>query len=115
PFGTITGGDRGESTAEVRNRVAKARRRQCDRAAPGVAGLNSKLSPHALERVAALEPAALSRFAEAATRLNLSGRAVHRVLRVARTIADLDGSDAVHLQHLLESLQFRPAGRPPVA
>ena len=112
PFDTLTGGVAGEPSAAVRARVAAARQRQRDRAAPGVAGLNSRLTPGALERVAVLDQAARSRLATAASRLHLSGRAVHRVLRVARTIADLDRSEDLKLPHLLEALQFRPAGPP---
>jgi len=112
PFDTLTGGEPGEPSAAVRARVTTARQRQRDRASAAVAGLNSRLTPRALERVAALDRPSRERLAAAATRLHLSGRAVHRVLRVARTIADLDGDDGVRLPHVLEALQFRPAEPP---
>jgi magnesium chelatase family protein len=57
--------------------------------------------------VAALDRDSTRHLAAAASRLGLSGRAVHRTLRVARTIADLDGSTSVAAAHLLEALQFR--------
>ncbi len=112
PFDTLTGGVGGEPSAAVRARVTAARTRQHERAAPGVAGLNSRLTPRALERVAGLDDEARRRLAAAAARLCLSGRAVHRVLRVARTVADLDASGPVLLPHLLEALQFRATGAP---
>ncbi len=115
PFDTLTSGAPAEASAEVRARVTAARVRQRHRASDGVAALNSRLTPRALERVAALEPASRERLAAAATRLHLSGRAVHRVLRVARTIADLEGDDHVRLPHVLEALQFRPAEPPATA
>ena len=65
--------------------------------------------------MAALDLASRERLAAAATRLHLSGRAVHRVLRVARTIADLEGDEKVRLPHVLEALQFRPAEPPATA
>ena len=109
PFDTLTAAVPGESSAAVRGRVEHARARQLARAAPGIASLNSRLSLRALDRVVLLDRTGRARLAAAAGRLRLSGRAVHRVLRVARTVADLDGSTAVRDEHLLEALQFRDA------
>lgn len=107
PFVTLTAGPSGEASAAVRARVERARARQHARAAPGIASLNSRLSPRALNRVAALDSRSRAALGAAASRLRLTGRGVHRVLRVARTVADLDGSEQLGEGHLLEALQFR--------
>ncbi|MEZ5420152.1 MAG: YifB family Mg chelatase-like AAA ATPase [Vicinamibacterales bacterium] len=107
PVEALTGGTAAEASSPVRARVTIARERQRRRApATGVA-VNSRLPPAALERVAALDAAAATLLPAAATRLGLSSRAVHRLLRVARTVADLDGADRVGEPQLLEALQFR--------
>ena len=100
-----------EPSLDVRRRVEAARALQRTRAADTGAVLNSRLAPGTLRRVAALDREGLRLLAAAATRLALSGRAVHRTLRVARTIADLDASPEIAASHLLEALQFR-AGTP---
>ncbi|MBL8135193.1 MAG: YifB family Mg chelatase-like AAA ATPase [Acidobacteria bacterium] len=110
-FDTLTATTPAEPSAEVRLRVEAARAVQRARALEAGAPLNSRLAPAALRRVAALDRESSRHLAAAATRLALSGRAVHRTLRVARTIADLDGSVDIAAPHLLEALQFR-AGRP---
>jgi magnesium chelatase family protein len=110
-FDTLTAAAPAEPSADVRRRVEAARAVQRLRAAEAGAALNSRLAPAALRRVAALDHDSTRHLATAATRLALSGRAVHRTLRVARTIADLEGSAVIATPHLLEALQFR-AGTP---
>ncbi len=101
---------RAESSAAVRARVQEARDVQRQRFAdvPGVA-LNSEMNPSQVRDHAQLMLAdgggELLRLA--VEQLNLSARAFHRVLKLARTIADLAGSDRIERQHLAESLQYR--------
>jgi magnesium chelatase family protein len=113
PFDELIAPVAGEASAAVRARVQAARARQAARLAETAAALNGRLTPAALDRVASLRPNGTRHLAAAARRLGLSGRAVHRVLRVARTIADLAGEDAIASDHVLEALQFRPAPAPP--
>ena len=92
-----------ESSAEVRRRVTAAHGIQLDR---GV--LNRDLTGPRLESVCGLGRKELRSFVHSAVdRLNLSPRACHRWLRVARTVADLEGSKKVRLEHLHESLVYR--------
>lgn len=96
-----------ESSADVRQRVIGARERQIQR--NGVP--NSALQPKQLERECALEGPARNLLDAALTRLSLSARAYHRVLRVARTIADLAGSDTIAAGHVAEAVRYRELER----
>ncbi len=94
-----------ESSADVRERVMAARARQRERRADGT--LNAALSGAQLRKDASPHPTAGTLLEGAADRLHLSGRALHRVLRVARTIADLGGAPTVDSSHVAEALQYR--------
>lgn len=93
----------GESSQQVQERVIAARKIQLDRQGKA----NSELSPSELDKVATLEDAEQQLFKVAQARLNLSARSYHRVLRLARTIADLAGSEQISVPHLAEALSYR--------
>jgi magnesium chelatase family protein len=99
-----------EGSAEVARRVAAARQIQTRRYAalglPGV-GSNAAAPGHVIEDVARPAEEALALLRDASERMNLSARGFHRVLKLARTIADLDGSDTVARLHIAEALSYR--------
>jgi magnesium chelatase family protein len=97
----------GEPTAAVRARVVAARDRQAARYAAAPMRTNAALTPALLARHCQLTPSARRTLSAAARRLSLSARAYDRVRKVARTIADLDGVDAIAGDHVAEALQFR--------
>ncbi len=108
PYQELAAAQPGESSAAVRARVATARDRQRERGG----AWNARLPASALARVAPLDAAGHELLERAAARLGLSARAITRVRRVARTIADLDGSDTIRALHLAESLQYRVLDQP---
>ncbi len=100
------------SSVEVRARVAQARERQAARAGPRVAHCNARLRGAALRRLCAPDEAGRRLLADAVARLGLSARAHDKVLRVARTIADLDGREAIGAAQVAEAIQYRALDRP---
>jgi magnesium chelatase family protein len=102
-----------EPSSAVAARVAAARavqqRRFAGEALDGVA-TNAQCSPSLIERIAAPDRAAMSLLRSAAEAMQLSARGYHRVLKVARTLADLDGADSVGRIHLAEALSYRAVG-----
>jgi magnesium chelatase family protein len=105
----LADGASGEPSAQVRARVEAARERQMDRqGAP-----NGRLEGGAIERRCVPSVAARKLLRDAASRLSLSARGYHRVLKVARTIADLAGHDDLGAGELAEALQYRPILRTP--
>lgn len=111
----VTAGDlirpgRSESSAAVAARVARARTIQQERFQEmGVfdVATNAQCSPSLIERLAAPDAAGLALLGDASEKLGFSARAYHRVLKVARTLADLEGSDKVGRIHVAEAISYR--------
>ncbi len=105
----LHGAARGESSASVRSRVVAARGVQAARFDSGEVSsrVNAELCLKDLERVALPDPAGARVLSAAAERLGLSARAYGKVLRVARTIADLDGEVGVRALHIAEAVSTR--------
>ena len=107
PAEAIASSTASESSAEVAARVEAAQSRQ--HARQGC--INARLEASALDRHVAATPAALALLGRATQRLALSARAWHRVLRVARTIADLAGLERVDVAHVAEAVSLRQLDR----
>ena len=99
----LRAGPTGESSAAVRERVEAARQRQTSR--QGCA--NAQLSNADIDSHCRLDTPASQLLAQAMARLNLSARAYHRILKVARTIADLASQDTITSAHVAEAIQYR--------
>lgn len=93
----------GEKSCTIRKRVEKAYQRQLDRQGK----TNNQLSVKEIEQFCAIDSASENLLKQAISRLNLSARAYHRILKVARTIADLAGVEKINTQHIAEAIQYR--------
>jgi magnesium chelatase family protein len=111
-FREISGDKTGETSAEIRERVIAARQRQQARFArkPKIT-CNARIGPKELKEFCALDEATREMLKMAMTELNFSARAYDRILKVARTIADLAGAENIAGDHISEAVQYRTLDR----
>lgn len=108
-YAKLTDSTRGESSAAVRERVQRARSLQIERLRPTPhASCNADMGPTEVRQFCPLDEAGHQLIGAAMRQLGLSARAYHRVLKLARTIADLVGSERIERAHIAEAIQYRP-------
>jgi magnesium chelatase family protein len=110
-YGDLTADAPGESSAAIRARVLAARERQHARFAASTTTCNAEMTARELRAFACPDAAGASILERTMSRLGLSARAYTRVLKVARTIADLDGAERVGAAHVAEAVQYRSLDR----
>ncbi len=107
----LMGRSQGESSSEVRERVKRARARQVERLSGEGVSCNAQMGPRLLREQCVLAPGAGDLLKSAINQLALSARAYDRILKVARTIADLDSVDEIQLHHVAEAINYRTLDR----
>jgi len=111
-FNELSNHVRSESSEEVRQRVIQARDRQSRRfSTSDEVHCNAQMADKAVREICQISPAGQTLLKNAMDRLGLSARAYNRILKVARTIADLDLSDHIENEHLAEAIQYRSLDR----
>jgi len=101
-----------EPSTEIRNRVIAARSLQAERfqTVPGIYA-NAQMNANELKKICLLNEEGQTLLKKAMERLNLSARAYDRILKVARTIADLASSEKIMTEHIAEAIQYRNLDR----
>ena len=112
PFEDIAKAPKGESSATIRERVLKARQIQSERY-KGIKGIhcNAQMTTSLLQKYVQLDDQALNLLRTAMKKFNLSARAYDRILKVSRTIADLEGAENVLSFHIAEAIGYRNLDR----
>ena len=112
PFEEISNTAPGETSAAIRERVVAARKIQEERY-KNEKGIycNAQMTPKLIAKYAVLDETSLAMLKTAMTRFDLSARAYDRILKVARTIADLEGSENIQFQHIAEAIGYRNLDR----
>ncbi|HXB28555.1 MAG TPA: YifB family Mg chelatase-like AAA ATPase [Puia sp.] len=111
-FNELSSADQGESSEIIRNRVINAREKQNKRFSDqtGIYA-NAQMDSSLLKKICMIEKAGTVLLKSAMEKLNLSARAYDRILKVSRTIADLEGKDDIKTEHLAEAIQYRSLDR----
>ncbi len=110
-FSQLTSGQKGETSASIRARVNKARKIQLERYRNTGIFCNSGLTSSGIRSACPVTDKGMQLLKNAFDRLGLSARGYDRILKVARTIADLDGEEVIDTQHISEAVQFRTLDR----
>lgn len=103
--------DSGESSKEIRKRVNLARQRQRERYKKHSVHCNAQMSNRLIKKFSAVEAESQKLLEAAVNRLGLSARAYNRILKIARTIADLEGESSINSVHVAEAIQYRSLDR----
>jgi magnesium chelatase family protein len=111
PFDDMVRYECGERSPQIRERVLGARERQRSRFAGAALSCNAEIPGNAMRTYCALDAAAMRLLALASAKRQFSARALDRIARVARTIADLGGADSIQAEHVAEAIQYRSLER----
>ncbi|MFC2018503.1 ATP-binding protein [Chloroflexota bacterium] len=98
----------GETSSQIQERVKAARSRQLERFRGSKLAANTEMTPTEVREFCQVEEAAQSLLKAAMKQLYLSARAFHRILKIARTIADLESTAIIGANHVAEAIQYRP-------
>jgi magnesium chelatase family protein len=101
----------GEPSASIRERVIRARQAQLERFKEEKIFCNAQMTPRLIRKYCVIDSAAKTMLENAITRLGLSARAYDRILKVSRTIADMEGKENMEPQHVSEAIQYRSLDR----
>lgn len=110
-YNELSGTQREESSAEIKSRVNKARAVALSRAEKTGASCNARLPDAMVGEVCVLSSEASRMLERSFEKLGLSARAYNRILKVARTIADMDESEKIEARHISEAIQYRSLDR----
>jgi magnesium chelatase family protein len=106
-FEKLESGEAGETSAEIRERVEKAREIQKERFKNLRIITNSEMSSHQIKKFCPLDEKSVELLRMAVSSMRLSARAYYRLIKIARTIADLGGFNDINRDHLAEAIQYR--------
>lgn len=107
----LTGTTDGEPSAAIRNRVNQARSTQLGRLQGTRLFCNAQMRSSLIKKHCPLDKSSMAFLEKAVEKLGLSARAYHRILKIARTIADLEGVEAIQSSHVAEAVQYRSLDR----
>ncbi|OGG89450.1 magnesium chelatase [Candidatus Kuenenbacteria bacterium RIFCSPHIGHO2_12_FULL_42_14] len=107
-FSKLSSAELGESSATIRERVNAARRCQLERFQNMKIISNAEMSSEEVRRVCLVDVGTQELLKNAVQQMRLSARAYYRILKLARTIADLSGEETIKIEHVAEALQYRP-------
>jgi magnesium chelatase family protein len=111
PYKELSNDYSGEKSENIKQRVIEARQRQLKRFRDDKIFANGQMKTRHIKKYCKLTEDAHSLLDAAMQRLGLSARAYTRILKVSRTIADLDGSEEIHSHHVSEAIQYRTLDR----
>jgi magnesium chelatase family protein len=111
PFEELSSNADGTGSVEMRQQVTRVRGVQAQRFGPDSTTLNSRMTTRELRRHCVLDGTGKQVLQQAMDELGLSARAHDRILRVARTIADLEGSSSIKSEHVVEAIGYRSLDR----